>query len=102
MYAACEGQSAGATIRRGRFKSRPSSLASSSAVDGRTAPSRWQCSSALGHAKYGEPVVFLGQGVDVGQLAVKARVVKAVADHEPVGDDETAEIDLDLDHAPRR
>ena len=47
MKAACEGQSAGATIRSGRARSKPSVVASSSAVDGRTAPSRWQWSSAL-------------------------------------------------------
>jgi lipooligosaccharide transport system ATP-binding protein len=45
MYAACEGQSSGATIRKSR---RPTS---SSAVATRTAPSRWQCSSAFGHVE---------------------------------------------------
>src|SRR6266568_9350941 len=46
MYSACDGQSSGATIRGGRPKS-----PSSAAVATRTAPSRWQCSSAFRHVR---------------------------------------------------
>src|SRR5579864_5541204 len=97
MYAAWLGQSAGATICSGRGRSRSWRRASSSAVAGRKAPSRWQCSSALRHDSYGDAAEILGQRIDMGQLAIQSGVVEAVADHELVGDDESAKVDLDLD-----
>src|SRR5581483_1030332 len=57
MYSACDAQSAGATMRRSL---RPDS---SSAVDTRTAPSRWQCSSALRHAANGEDTISILRGL---------------------------------------
>src|SRR5207248_3215164 len=43
----------------------------------------------------------LAQGVDPRKLAVQARIVEPVTDHEPVGDDEAGEVDLDRELAPR-
>src|SRR5438093_8030745 len=36
----------------------------------------------------------LAERVDAGELAVEARIVEAVADDEPVGDDKAGEVDL--------
>src|ERR1700716_50818 len=100
MYAAWDGQSSGATSRSGRGRSSPCCGASSSAVAGRTAPSKWQCSSAFGQARYF--TAALCQRVDAWQLAVQSRVIEAVADHEPVGDDEAGEVNVDLHLASGR
>src|ERR1700730_15216785 len=100
MYAAWDGQSSGATSRKGRVRSSPCCRASASAVAARTAPSRWQCSSAFGQARYF--TAALCQRVDAWQLAVQSRVIEPVADHELVWDDKAGEVDVDLHLAPGR
>src|SRR5215467_8904558 len=42
------------------------------------------------------------QAVDAGQLPVQTPVIKAVADHEPVGNPKAREVDVDADLTPSR